>query len=119
MTTSEDFHPGDSSSPGDGPRVAARQLGRFRVLDARRVNLDGFVDGEAELGLIAMESPYDPAPSLIIRDGRVVGMDGKSEADFDVIDEFIARRGLDLSVAEEAMATPDLELARMAVDMTV
>ncbi len=119
MTTSEDFHPGDSSSPGDGPRVAARQLGRFRVLDARRVNLDGFVDGEAELGLIAMESPYDPAPSLIIRDGRVVEMDGKSEADFDVIDEFIARRGLDLSVAEEAMATPDLELARMAVDMTV
>jgi propanediol dehydratase large subunit len=96
------------------------ELGRFRVLDARPVNLDGFSTADPELGLVAMRSPFDPAPSLVLSaDGEVVELDGKKVAEFDVIDEFIARYGIDLDVADEAMALDDAELARMAVDVNV
>jgi len=68
------------------------------------------------LGLVAFSSPFDPAPSLRIEDSRVVELDGKPEVDFDLIDEFIARRGIDVSVAEEAMALDTLAFARLLVD---
>lgn len=93
--------------------------GRMRILDGKPVNLDGFSVPDAALGLVAMHSPHDPEPSLVVRDGRVVELDGKAAADFDVIDEFIARYGIDLAVAEEAMALDDATLARMAVDVGV
>jgi propanediol dehydratase large subunit len=93
------------------------RLGRFRFMDAQPVNLDGFAVEEPALGLIAFDSPADPLPSLVVdRDGRVVELDGRAEADFDVLDAFIARHGIDLSVAAEAMATGDLAAARMFVD---
>jgi propanediol dehydratase large subunit len=95
------------------------ELGRMRVLDAKPVNLDGFSVADADLGLVAMRSPFDPSPSLVIRDGEVLELDGKALDDFDVIDEFVARYGIDLEVAPEAMALPDAELARMAVDVNV
>ncbi|WP_054604331.1 propanediol/glycerol family dehydratase large subunit [Mycolicibacterium fortuitum] len=91
----------------------------MRILDAKPVNLDGFSVTNPELGLVAMRSPHDPEPSLVVRDGRVVEMDGKVAADFDVIDEFIAHYGLDLDAAAEAMACPDVELARKTVDLNV
>ncbi|WP_396912616.1 propanediol/glycerol family dehydratase large subunit, partial [Mycolicibacterium sp.] len=91
----------------------------MRILDAKPVNLDGFSVTNPELGLVAMRSPHDPEPSLVVRDGRVVEMDGKAAADFDVIDEFIAYYGLDLDAAAEAMACPDVELARKTVDLNV
>ncbi|OBJ95275.1 propanediol dehydratase [Mycolicibacterium fortuitum] len=91
----------------------------MRILDAKPVNLDGFSVTNPELGLVAMRSPHDPEPSLVVRDGRVVEMDGKAAADFDVIDEFIAHYGLDLDAAVEAMACPDVELARKTVDLNV
>nr|MDT0522580.1 propanediol/glycerol family dehydratase large subunit [Streptomyces sp. DSM 41633] len=94
-------------------------LGRMRVLDAKPVNLDGFSVTNPDLGLVAMRSPHDPEPSLVLRDGQVIEMDGKAAADFDVIDEFIARYGLDLGVAPEAMAMSDAELARRTVDLNV
>lgn len=97
----------------------ADELGRFRVLNSKPVNLDGFSVPDAALGLVAMSSPHDPAPSLVIRDGAVVELDAKDVAEFDVIDEFIARYGIDLSVAEEAMALDDETLARMVVDINV
>jgi len=97
----------------------ADDLGRFRVLDAKPVNLDGFATEDPALGLVAMRSPHDPEPSLVIADGVVVELDGKSVDEFDVIDEFIARYGIDLDVAAEAMAYDDAELARMAVDVNV
>ena len=34
----------------------------------------------AELGLVAMDGPNDPAPSLVVEDGRVVELDGRREA---------------------------------------
>src|SRR5947208_3545333 len=57
-----------------------------------------------------------PAPSLVITEGRVTELDGRAEADFDSIDEFIARHGLDLAAAGEAMTLDDIALARLMVD---
>lgn len=96
--------------------MTAGRLGRFRFMDQQRVNLDGFAVEDAALGLVAFGSPDDPEPSLVVRDGRVVELDGRPEADFDVVDEFVARHGIDLDVADAAMSTPDLALARMLVD---
>jgi len=72
-----------------------------------------------ELGLVAMNGPDDPEPSLELRDGAVAAMDGKRAAEFDALDHFIALYGLDLDVAAEAMALDDLELARRLVDVDV
>jgi len=94
-------------------------VGRVRFMDAQRVNLDGFAVEDADLGLVAMRSPYDPGPSLVIRDGRVTEMDGVPEDRFDSIDAYIARHGLDLSVAQEAMSLPDVEFARRLVSPDV
>ena len=83
-------------------------IGRFRFMNEQRVNLDGFATPAPELGLVAFNGLKDPKPSLTIRDNRIVEMDGRSESDFDSIDEFIARHGLDLGVAQEAMAIADM-----------
>src|SRR5690349_4570446 len=88
-------------------------------MDRQRVNLDGFAVENAELGLTALRSPHDPAPSLVVTDGRVTEMDGVPEAEFDSIDAYIARHGLDLDVAAEAMALPDVAFARLLVDPAV
>jgi propanediol dehydratase large subunit len=90
-----------------------RPVGRIRFMNAQRVNLDGFATEDPGLGLVALASPGDPAPSLVITDGRVTELDGVAEADFDAIDAYIARHGLDLSVAPEAMALSDLAFARL------
>ncbi len=55
----------------EGNAAAGRPVGRVRFMDAQRVNLDGFAVEDADLGLVAMRSPYDPEPGLVIRDGRV------------------------------------------------
>jgi propanediol dehydratase large subunit len=90
--------------------------GRERFMDAQRVNLDGFAAPDASLGLVAMDAPADPVPSLVVAGGRVTEMDGVAEADFDSIDAFIARHGLDLDVAAESMALTDTAFARLLVD---
>ncbi|GAA5065794.1 propanediol dehydratase large subunit [Thermocatellispora tengchongensis] len=95
--------------------MTRERVGRIRFMDAQRVNLDGFAVENPELGLVALASPYDPEPGLTVVDGRVTEMDGVKAADFDAIDAFIAAHGLDLSVAEEAMALPDVAVARMMV----
>ena len=64
-----------------------------------------------------MDGPDDPEPSLAIEDGRVVEIDGTREEDFDVLDAFIARRGIDLEAAAEAATLSDDELARRLVDV--
>ena len=88
-------------------------------MDAQRVNLDGFAVEDADLGLVAMRSPYDPEPGLVIRDGRVTELDGVTDDRFDSIDAYIARHGLDLAVAQEAMGLPDVEFARRLVNPDV
>ena len=66
-----------------------------------------------------MDGPNDPEPSLELDGGRVTAMDGRRAADFDVIDRFIARYGLDLEVAAEAAGLADEEIARRLVDVDV
>ncbi|MBC2191500.1 propanediol/glycerol family dehydratase large subunit [Listeria sp. FSL L7-0229] len=92
---------------------------RFEELAKRPVNQDGFVKEWIEEGLIAMESPNDPKPSIKIENGKVVEMDSKKLADFDLIDHFIAKYGVDLSRAEEAMQMDSVKLANMLCDPNV
>ena len=42
------------------------QSKRFEALAKRPVNQDGFLQEWPEAGIIAMDSPYDPEPSLKI-----------------------------------------------------
>jgi Propanediol dehydratase, large subunit len=49
-----------------------------------------------------MNSPNDPEPSLVVEDGRIVELDGRREQDWDALDHFVVRYGLDLDVAAEA-----------------
>ena len=99
--------------------VEDRASARSEFLASRPISADNLVPEEPELGLIAFSSPSDPEPSLRIEDGRVVELDGKSETEFDMLDEFIARRGIDLGVAEEAMAIETVQFARIIVDPAV
>ncbi|MHA6525259.1 propanediol/glycerol family dehydratase large subunit [Tessaracoccus sp. G1721] len=92
---------------------------RFEALDARPVNQDGFVSEWPEVGLIAMDSPNDPKPSIRIQNGKVVELDGKACADFDMLDTFIATYGINLERAEEAMAIDSLQVARMLCDINI
>src|SRR6201987_4168704 len=94
-------------------------VGRVRFMDRQRVNLDGFAVEDPELGLTAMCSPHDPSPSLVVTDGPITELDGVPEAEFDSIDTYIARHGLDLDVAGEAMSTDDVGFARLLVDPAV
>lgn len=91
-------------------------VGRIRFMDQQRVNLDGFAVEDPELGMIALRSPHDPAPSIAIEGGRVVELDGVGEDDFDAVDEYIARHGIDVEVAVEAMSLSDAEWGRRCVD---
>jgi propanediol dehydratase large subunit len=72
-----------------------------------------------ELGLVAADGPSDPDPELVAEDGVVVRLDGRSAAEFDVIDRFLVAYGLDLEVGAEAMALSDERLARLLVDVDV
>ncbi len=92
---------------------------RFEVLSQRDVNKDGFLKEWAEVGLIAMDSPYDPKPSIKIENGLVIELDGKKREDFDFIDQFIADYAIDLDKAEEVMAMDSKKLAHMLVDINV
>ena len=83
-----------------------RQSKRFAVLDERPINKDSFVHEWPEVGLIVTDSPDDPRPSLRLRDGQVVEMDGVARDEMDMIDRFIADHALDLDAALEAMSTP-------------
>ena len=92
---------------------------RFEVLENRPVNQDGFVKEWPEVGLIAMEGPNDPTPSIKLENGLVVELDGKTRKDFDMLDYFIADHCINLEKTEEVMAMDSLKLARMLVDINV
>lgn len=100
---------------GDGVRHSARTL----ILEDRPVNLDGFVEEWPEMGMVAMDSDFDPQPSVRVEAGRIVEMDGVERADFDFIDQFIADKAIDVEATEHAMALPAEEIARLLVDPTV
>ena len=92
---------------------------RIEALDNRPVNKDGFIDEWPEMGFVAMYSPYDPAPSIRVEDGRITEMDGKKREEFDFLDSFIADYAIRVDRAEASMAVPSLEIARKIVDIHV
>lgn len=97
----------------------ANRWKRFDDWDARPLRLDQFAIEDPENGFSAFSGAADPGPGLTIESGAVTSMDGVAASDFDMIDAFIASHHLDAEVAEEAMAIPSSELARMLVDMNV
>ena len=92
---------------------------RIEALDARPVNLDGYINEWPEMGFVAMHSPYDPAPSIKVEDGKITELDGKRREDFDFIDQFIADYAINIERAESSMAVSSLDIARMIVDIHV
>jgi propanediol dehydratase large subunit len=92
---------------------------RFAAREERELRREVLIEPLAELGLVAFDGPNDPAPSLVVEDGRVVELDGRRREDWDALDQFIVRWGLDLDVALEAAALDDVEIARRLVDVAV
>ena len=92
---------------------------RIETLDARPVNLDGYINEWPEMGFAAMSSPYDPEPSVRVEDGRIVELDGKYREDFDFIDQFIADYAINIERTEQSMSVSSLDIARMIVDINV
>jgi propanediol dehydratase large subunit len=101
-----------STKPEASRRRSSR---RTEILESRPVNLDGFVEEWPEKGLVAMESDFDPRPSVRVEDGRIVELDGKARADFDFMDTFIADHAIDVETTEASMAIPSDEIARMLI----
>jgi len=92
---------------------------RFEVLENRPVNKNGFINEWPEVGLIAMDSPYDPKPSVKVVNGQIVELDGKKKEEFDMLDTFIAENGINVENAEKVSNMDSLKLARMLVDINV
>lgn len=92
---------------------------RFQVLSERDVNKDGFVKEWPEVGLIAMNSPFDPKPSIKIEGGKVVELDGKKRSEFDLIDSFVADYGINIDNAAHAMSLDSNKIARMLCDINI
>ncbi len=84
----------------------------------RPVNRDSFIQPWPETGLILFDSPADPKPSVKVVGGRIVELDGKAEAEFDLLDRFIARYAINPEVAEDAMGMKPRGIARMLVDLS-
>ncbi|MDX6472450.1 MAG: propanediol dehydratase large subunit, partial [Gaiellaceae bacterium] len=92
---------------------------RFVSREARGLRRELLIEPLAELGLVAMNGPNDPEPSLVLDGDRVVELDGRREDQWDALDHFVARYGLDAQVAREAAALDDVEIARKLVDVAV
>ena len=72
---------------------------RFVAREERELRREVLIEPLAELGLVAMDGPNDPEPSLVIVDGEIVELDGRPRDDWDALDHFVAGCGLDLEVA--------------------
>lgn len=92
---------------------------RFEALSKRPVNQDGFIKEWPEVGLVAMDGPNDPKPSIKIDNNLVVELDGKKREDFDMLDRFIADYAINLERAQEVMNMNSLDISRMLVDIKV
>jgi propanediol dehydratase large subunit len=92
---------------------------RFAARAERELRREVLIEPLAELGLVAFDGPDDPQPSLVLSGDRVVELDGRREEDWDVLDHFVARNGIDPAAAREAAALDDVEIARRLVDVDV
>lgn len=92
---------------------------RREMYNQALVNQDVISQEAPEVGLVAMNGPNDPRPSIKIVDGQIVEMDGKKKEEFDFIDQFIVKYGINVEEAEKAMALDSAEIAKMLVDIHV
>ena len=92
---------------------------RIKSRTDRAINKDSFIEEWPETGLILFDSPFDPKPQIKVSQGRICELDGKSEIEFDLIDNFIANYAINKSQAETYMALNSTKLARMLVDIAV
>ena len=92
---------------------------RFAARGERELRREVLIEPLHELGLVAMNGPNDPGPSLVVEGGRVVEIDGRREERWDALDHYLARHGLDPAVAADANALDDASIARMLVDVDV
>lgn len=97
----------------------ANRWKRFDDWDDRALRLDKFAAEDPRNGFSAFNGAADPKPGLAIEGGRVTSMDGVAAEDFDLIDAFIATYHIEADIAQEAMAIPSGQLARMLVDVNV
>ena len=96
-----------------------RRSKRFAAREQRELRRELLIAPHPDLGLVAMNGPNDPEPGLEVKDGHVIFLDGRIEHEFDALDHFIARHGLVLEVAEEAIALDEHDIARRLVDVDV
>jgi propanediol dehydratase large subunit len=96
-----------------------RRSKRFAKLAERPVNRETFIHELPDLGLVIMNSPFDPEPSVVVENGAVVGMDGREFGDFDFVDRYIAKYAIDVDRAVEVMARDSGDIARLFVDVNV
>lgn len=92
---------------------------RFEELEKRPIHQDTFVKEWPEEGFVAMMGPNDPKPSIKVENGKIVEMDGKKREDFDLIDLYIAKYGINIDNVEKVMNMDSTKIARMLVDPNV
>ncbi|MBD5091015.1 MAG: propanediol/glycerol family dehydratase large subunit [Lactobacillus sp.] len=92
---------------------------RFEELEKRPIHQDTFVKEWPEEGFVAMMGPNDPKPSVKVENGKIVEMDGKELEDFDLIDLYIAKYGINVDNVEKVMNMDSTKIARMLVDPNV
>jgi propanediol dehydratase large subunit len=103
----------------EGSLPAEERSARFVSREERELRREVLIEPLADLGLVAMDGPNDPEPSLVIEEGQIVELDGRREKDWDALDRFVARYGLDVDIALEAVELDDAEIARRLVDVDV
>jgi len=91
---------------------------RFKILADRPVNRDGFISEWPEAGFAAMQSPYDPMPSIRVENGIITELDGIACENFDFIDRFIADYTIDITKAH-FMDMSSVEIAHKLADINI
>jgi len=92
---------------------------RYQHTKAKEINNDVISNEWPEIGFVATESPNDPTPSIKLKNGSVVEMDGKNRSNFDSIDCFIANYGINKQTCEKAMSLSSQKIAEMLVDVHI
>lgn len=87
--------------------------------DAAPVNQDIISSDLPDIGLIAVNGINDPKPNIKIVDNQIIEMDGVSIDNFDSIDTFIARYGINIPIAKQAMSIDSIDIAKMIVDINI
>ena len=97
--------------------TSSRRLG---IMAQRDVHRDSYIEEWPEAGLIMINSPADPVPSIDLDEHQqIIELDGRLVAEFDMMDHFIKDNGIDTSIAEEAMTIDSEAYAHMLVDINV